>query len=697
MVGILCEKPSAARNFAKALGGKETASKSGVKNYIGNFNGEDFVIVHARGHLYGLPKDPKFAVKEDKASRYAYWDLQYLPWDIADFTWPYFENPDVKPLPMNIKTTLSKCDEIVIATDNDPTGEGDLLAGEILICLGLAKQRLSRMYFTDEAVPSLQKGFKARKAVPNLYTLPEFKKGLFRQRFDFLTMQISRIAKILGDGETITRQGRLKSVMVEAIGKQIEAYNSYKKIPFYENCFRDENGVLYSRQGDKKELFAKETDVPEYGKILKSPVVKDSATMKRQAPPKLYDMSALAGVLAPEGYSAEMVQSVYQKMYDAQIVSYPRTEDKEITPEQFTEMLGIADRIADAVHVDKSLLTHRTARSTHVKNGGSHGANRPGSNVPRDVEDLAGAYGTLGVRIYDLLAHSFLAMLCEDYEYESQVGHVKDYPDYIGSTTVPKKLGYRAIFTDDDVLMDDSKGLGTNAESFIKENFPPRPAYPTVRWLMSYLEKNGVGTGATRVSTYAMVCLKPKDSKSKSQPMLKEAKGKIYLTAEGELSYALLIGTKIGDVVTTKELQDDMNAVANGTLDFNTGLLRVAEIVKFDMEVMRKNGEAYRNKHNITLKKGNTNMGMYPEVKKVKGFYAPFGKEMEIKATWGANDKWLGHTFTQAELDALFEGKSVTFKAVSKAGKQYDAEMELATFEYNGKECFGPQFVNRNK
>ena len=40
---------------------------------------------------------------------------------------------------------------------------------------------------------------------------------------------------------------------------------------------------------------------------------------------------------------------------------------------------------------------------------------------------------------------------------------------------------------------------------------------------------------------------------------------------------------------------------------------------------------------------------------------------------------------------------SVTFKAVSKAGKQYDAEMELATFEYNGKECFGPQFVSRNK
>lgn len=39
-VGILTEKPSASRNFAKALGGHK-----------GTFNGEDYVITAARGHL----------------------------------------------------------------------------------------------------------------------------------------------------------------------------------------------------------------------------------------------------------------------------------------------------------------------------------------------------------------------------------------------------------------------------------------------------------------------------------------------------------------------------------------------------------------------------------------------------------------------------------------------------------------------
>ena len=39
-VGILTEKPSAARNFAKALGGQ-----------TGTYNGENYVIAFARGHL----------------------------------------------------------------------------------------------------------------------------------------------------------------------------------------------------------------------------------------------------------------------------------------------------------------------------------------------------------------------------------------------------------------------------------------------------------------------------------------------------------------------------------------------------------------------------------------------------------------------------------------------------------------------
>ena len=56
MVGILTEKESAKRNFANALGGLS-----------GTFNGEDFVITSARGHLYELMA-PELQVPRKKQS-----------------------------------------------------------------------------------------------------------------------------------------------------------------------------------------------------------------------------------------------------------------------------------------------------------------------------------------------------------------------------------------------------------------------------------------------------------------------------------------------------------------------------------------------------------------------------------------------------------------------------------------------------
>ena len=72
-------------------------------------------------------------------------------------------------------------------------------------------------------------------------------------------------------------------------------------------------------------------------------------------------------------------------------------------------MVPLADSIAAVVKVDISLLTHRTPRKTHVKAGGAHGANRPGLNVPENLESLE-SYGTSASAIYELLAKSYLVI-----------------------------------------------------------------------------------------------------------------------------------------------------------------------------------------------------------------------------------------------------------------------------------------------
>ena len=59
MIVILTEKPSAGRNFAKALGGNS-----------GTYNGEEYMIVSARGHLLAYSTDMNKQVPEELAEKY---------------------------------------------------------------------------------------------------------------------------------------------------------------------------------------------------------------------------------------------------------------------------------------------------------------------------------------------------------------------------------------------------------------------------------------------------------------------------------------------------------------------------------------------------------------------------------------------------------------------------------------------------
>ena len=637
----------------------------------GSFDGTDFIIVAARGHLYGW-KTPEQQVPAAQADMYKAWDLSYLPWDETLFAWKREKKKDVDALLKNIKTALSQCDEIAIATDVDPSGEGQLLAWEILDELSLRSKKISRMYFDDESVKEVQKAFRNRKVLPKMQDDPDFKKALFRSQWDFLSMQFTRIATKCGDGGSILRQGRLKSAMVQIVGDGLAAVGSYKKIPFYQNRFRDENGIMYTNPNEPQ--FPDKTQVP--GGYHTSDVVVDSKTKKTTAPPKYLDLAGLSARLASKGYKAKAVLDVYQKMYENQIVSYPRNEDKKITPEQFNELLPLVDKIASVVGVDTSLLTHRSPRSSHVgtKNSNgkavSHGANRPGSNVPSALSDLD-VYGSCAQEIYRTLALNYLATLAEDYEYESQKGHVKDFPDFVGSTSVPMAPGWKLVYQDDVDMDEDGKCLGTTAEPFVFEGFPPKPPAPTWMWLKSQLEKYDVGTGATRTSTYAEVT-----NEQSKYPLLKDTKGKITMTEFGDMSYRLLKDTHIGDLKLTEQVYAEMDAVADGKMDAADCLAKIAGYVKDDMAAMQTNGMEMRKALGKTLQTSNTK-------EKYEGRWN--GKTVKFTRTWA------GHRFTDDECRALCAGEEIEVRGLvsAKTGKEYGILGKLAIQTYNGRQYVG--------
>lgn len=657
MVGILTEKPSAGQDFATALGGKS-----------GTYNGEKYVIVSARGHLYEFAP-PEQQVAPAKAANYKSWDVGLLPWDERDFNWKRLRKKDTAAVLKTIKDVLGQCDEIAIATDDDPTGEGELLAWEILDELRLVRgKKISRMFFVDQAPKSIQAAFVSRKPIASMETDMDYVKAFYRSRWDFMSMQFTRLATMLGDGKSVLRQGRLKSAMVLLVGDGLKAYANYKKTPSYQNRFRDENGVMYSNPDEPS--FPNKSQVQQ--SYQPSLVVIDSTADKTTAPPALLSLASLSAMLSTKGVKAKTVLDVYQKMYEARVVSYPRTEDKFITPEQFDEMLPYIDKIARVVGVDPGILTHRTPRKTHVKTGCAHGANRPGTTVPNSLDELA-KFGSCAAMIYETLARNYLAMLAEDYEYKAQKGHLANYPAFTGSTTIPGKPGWKAVFNaedDDDAGDMNSKGLGTNASPFVHEGFPPKPPAPTQKWLMKQLEKRNVGTGATQTSIFADVT-----NEKATYPLLGEKKGKLTMTEYGTMSYLMLPGTHIGDLATTEQLQEDMKAIAEGRANPEQLLAKMKQMVLDDIEAMRRNGE------NMRKECGKT-MATFEQKEKYTGIWN--GKEVSFNRTFR------GKRLSDDECARLCAGEEIEITGLkSQSGSEYGVIGALANLTYNGHKYVG--------
>ena len=666
-VGILTEKLSAAKAFGKALGGTS-----------GTFSGESYAITHARGHLYEFV-DPSKMVDASLTEKYKKWDLVNLPWNPDDMDWKLEPIKDTGSVRQDVKKTLGACDEIVVACDVDPTGEGDAIAIRALLELGLGSgKKFSRMYFTDESSTSLQKAFTDRKPIASLADHPAFRMADFRSQFDLLSMQWTRIATNMArqsGKDLVLRNGRLKSAMVSLVGDQLKAYNDYVKKPFFQNRFRDDHSVVYTNP--EEPTFDKADQVPQ--EYRASEVVLDSKTDKTTAPPKLLDLAGLSTVLAKTGLKPAQVLKTYQSLYEAQIVSYPRTEDRTITPEQFKELAPLVDRIAGVVNVDTSLLTHREARKTHVKPTGAHGANRPGPTVPSSLSDLV-KYGPGAAEIYETLAKNYLAMLADDYRYEQQKGHVKDYPDFLGSANVPQSAGWRAVFdanagdADSGDEEENSQGLGSTADPFVFEGANKRPPHPSMKWLMTQLEKRDVGTGATRTSTYAEVT----NEKTK-YPLLIDKRGKLTLADAGDMNWRLLPGTHIGNLALTEKVYADMKAVAEGTLQPEASLGVVADWVREDIETMTKNADAMRSELGLEKRAATA---------RVDGVWqtAPGGpRTVAFKKVWGT------HEFTDDETARLLAGEQIEFSATSKAGNPYVAKGSLADGTFKGRAYVGFQ------
>lgn len=681
---LIVEKPSAAKNFAKALGGM-----------TGNRNGQAFKIQALVGHMLSYV-EPHEMVPEDMSEQFKSWDIATMPWDATKLSWQ--KRPQVTKNMRTGKMQSKKkdidavaeaakgCSALVIATDDDPSGEGQLIGWEVIQAIGW-KGPVKRMYFTDESEKQLQKGFDAITDLPSYNQDGEYLKADVRSRWDFLSMQLTRLATSMtrshGYNVNVVRQGRLKSVMTKLVADQLLRVKQYKRVPYYEVKYKDDKGNVFTRKytdGDTWRHASEAEAKADMQAYATGTVVVDSTTRKESAPGKLLDLGGLASILGSNGFKSKEVLQTYQKMYEAKIVSYPRTEDKVISKEQFNEMLPHVDNIARVVGADVSLLTHRAPRNTHVKDGGAHGANRPGVNVPTSLDSLS-QYGAPAKAIYELLARNFLAMFGENYVFDAIKGHIKEHPTFTASVSVPVSLGFKAIFDTDSASKDDedetektSKGLGTTANALVAEGVNTKPPHPSHKWLEAQLGKYDVGTGATRTNTFAEVT-------SGKAALLTDTRGKLNLTPTGEIAAALLEGSRIGDPGVTETLFKSMKEVGALKLSPAVVLATANELVKHDKEVFFRN--AHRLKETVGEPTGD--MKGYEKKATATGVHKPTGQTVTF------NREWSKYQFTEEDITRLLNGETIGFTATTKTGKLMPVEGALGEGEYKGKKFWGFQ------
>lgn len=664
---ILAEKPSAAKHLAEALGGF-----SGFINFIPNStDANSYDIVAAHGHLLEL-KEPHEMVTPEKVIKYKDWvNLDSFPWNPEDFTWEKRPKKGAQDTLNKIKRAAHGHDAIIIATDDDPSGEGDVLGQEIIDYIGWNKLVL-RARFADESPKSLKQALSTLTDVTNKATYGKYQKGIARERFDFLSMQLSRIALIAertADYNVKTQKlGRLKSVIIGLINYQIQARKNYVKKPFYEIRFKDENNHVFKEKDAKH--YDKQDLANENANGLHSSSIKViGQTLKKQEPPQMLNLSHLSVLVGKHGFKSKQVLDIYQKMYQHNLVSYPRTADRKITQQDFDQLLPLAPKIAKAINLDTKLLTQTTCRTKFLTEKADHGANRPGTNVPSSLAAVEEEYGLCGRMIYETLARSFLAILGSDYTYKQIEACLVSYPSFTSTIKIPQEHGFKDIFNSEKDLKEKDETLtitnfGATANPIVFEGQNTKPKEPGHLFVINYLSKHNIGTGATQESTLAEIS-------TGTDKLIENKKEKYSLTDLGLIQATISMHTQIASPKVTFKLQEAMEQVEKLAIPTMAVPNTMTNIVNHDKQTILNNQPSLTKIPELQKAKNEWNKRQEKmKVPKVNGNWK--GKEVQIKTKWG------DHTFTETELAQLFAEKTIK---ISSYGKEIAGKLMEQTFK----------------
>ena len=427
----IAEKPSVAREFAKALGMKGAATAGARDGYLEN---EDTIVTWCVGHLitmsYPEVYDPALKIPEE----YKY--------EIIDESSKQFQI---------VSKLLNREDvgRIYVCTDSGREGEYIYRLVEQMAGVDKSKKDRRRVWIDSQTEEEIMRGIREAKELSAYDNLSDA--AYLRAQEDYLMgINFSRalslkysytVRNYLGMDRCVIAVGRVMTCVLGMIVKREREIRQFVPTPFYrvlastegfeaewkttkDSAYLD-SPLLYKENGFKKEESAKQlitelsADAP-----IELIVQKVEKKTEKKAPPMLYNLAELQNDCSRLfKISPTDTLNTVQTLYERKLVTYPRTDARVLSTAvakeigknigglqkyeplaqyaQYIMQQGGYKGVAKSKYVnDKQITDHYAIIPTGQGLGNLNGLN--------DIQR----------KVYDIIARRFLSIFFPAAEYE---------------------------------------------------------------------------------------------------------------------------------------------------------------------------------------------------------------------------------------------------------------------------------------
>ena len=496
---IITEKPDAANRIAMALDANEKPKKTvdnGVPYYQAYRNG-NIVVVPALGHLYTV------ASKEKAKRDFPVFDYQWVPRYQAERGASRIRGwlKVIAELAQNAEGFIDACDFDI---------EGSIIGYSILkYACGGKEETAKRMKYSTLTKEELQESY--AHLLPNLdFALVEA--GLTRHEVDWLYgINLSRaltLAAKSSSGQYATLStGRVQGPTLKFLEAREKTIKCFVPTPYWSITAKISiNGTVFEVEYEKiLESKVEATAIVDACKTKEGQIETVAVKEFEQNPPLPFDLGGLQSeAYRIFRYSPMRTSSIAQHLYLGALISYPRTSSQRLPPAiGYQTILRNLGKVSAYAKQASELLSKPVLKPNEgKKDDPAHPAIYPTGNLPEKPLDTAER------NIFDIIVRRFMAVFGEPAIRQSvkvkvSINGNNFHLDGIRTLSEGWLRFYKPYVQLKDVSLPpliEGQKIGVK-RVILKDNFTKPPPRYNPRSLLGRMEKEEIGTKATRAAT----------------------------------------------------------------------------------------------------------------------------------------------------------------------------------------------------